>query len=50
MVGKLVLTNDVQLLLYISYEQSDLYMLDTTKALHVATTRAQVNANRVYIA
>ena len=50
MVGKLVLTNDVQLLLYISYEQSDLYMLDTTKALDVAATIAQVNANRVYIA
>ena len=40
----LVLTNYAQLLLYISYEQSDLYMLVTTKSLLVATTRAQVNA------
>ena len=44
----LVLTNYAQLLLYISYEQSDLYMLVTTKFLLVATTRAQVNVNRVY--
>ena len=39
----LVLTNYSQLLLYISYEQSDLYTLETTKALLVATTRFQVN-------
>ena len=43
----LVLTNYAQLLLYISYEQGDLYMLVTTKAFLVAVTRAQVNANRV---
>ena len=37
-------------LLYISYEQSDLYMLDTTKTLLVATIRSHVhiNANRDY--
>ena len=34
-----VLTNYLQLLLYISHEQSDLYMLVTTKALLVAITR-----------
>ena len=45
----LVLTNYAQLLLYISYEQSDLYMLVTTKSLLVATTRAQVKVNRVQI-
>ena len=45
----LLLTNYAQLLLYISYEQSDLYMLVTKKALLVATTRAQVNMNRVYM-
>ena len=45
----LVLTNYAQLLLYIYYKQSDLYMLVTTKSLlvYVATTRAQVNMNRV---
>ena len=43
----LVLTNYAQLLLYISYEQGNLYMLVTTKAFLVAVTRAQVNANRV---
>ena len=32
MVGNILLTNYVQLLLYISYEQSDLYMLVTTRA------------------
>ena len=42
-----VLTNYSQLLLYISYEQSHLYMLITTKALLVATTRVQVNMNRL---
>ena len=42
----LVLTNYAHLLLYISYDQSDLYMLVTTKALLVVTTRAQVNKNR----
>ena len=45
----LVLTNYAQLLLYISYEKSDLYMLVTTKAFLVAVTRAQVNPNRVLI-
>ena len=35
--------------LCISYEQSDLYMLVTTKSLLVATTRAQVNVNRVQL-
>ena len=39
-IKKFVLTNHVQLLLYISYEQSDLYMLVSTKALLVATTSA----------
>ena len=34
-----VLTNYLQLLLYISYEQSYLYMLVTTKAFLVAITR-----------
>ena len=46
MMGNILLTNYVQLLLYISYEQSELYMHVTTKAIFVATTRAQVNANR----
>ena len=41
----LVLTNCAQLLLYILYEQSDLYMLVTTKALLVETTRAQAQVN-----
>ena len=34
-----VLTSYMQLLLYISNEQSDLYMLVTTEALLVAITR-----------
>ena len=38
-----MLTNYVQLLLYISYEQSDLYILVSTMALLVATTSTQVN-------
>ena len=42
-----VLTNCTQLLLYISYEQCDLYMLVATKAILVATRRAQVNTNRL---
>ena len=45
----LVLTNYAQLLLYISYEQSDLYMLVTTKSLLVATKRAQVGGSRVWV-
>ena len=43
----LLLTNCAQLLLYIFYEQHDLYLLVTTKASLVATTRDQVNANRL---
>ena len=39
---KIVLTN-YMLLLYISYEQNDLYTLVTTKA--VAITSTQVNVN-----
>ena len=49
MVVIFVLTNYAQLLLYIYYDQSNLYMLVTTKALLVAVTRAQVNANRVQL-
>ena len=45
----LVLTNYAQLLLYISHEQSDLYLLVTTKALLVATTKAQVNMQQVIV-
>ena len=45
----LVPTNYAQLLLYIYYEQSDLYMLVTTNALAVATTRAQVIMNRLQL-
>ena len=37
-----MLPNYVQLLLYISYEESDVYMFVTTKGLLVATTSAQV--------
>ena len=33
---------------FLQYEQSDLYMPVTTKALLLATTRGQVNLNRVY--
>ena len=36
---KFVLTNYQQLLPYISYERSDLYMLVTTKAFLVAITK-----------
>ena len=43
----LVLKNYAQLLLYISYEQNDLYMFATTKALFAATTRAEMNTYRV---
>ena len=43
----LLLTNCVQLLLYIFYEQHDLYLLVTTKTSLVATTRDQMNANRL---
>ena len=39
------MTNYAQLLLYILYEQSDLYMLVTTKALLVETTRVQAQVN-----
>ena len=48
-VGILILRNYVQLQLCISYEHSDLYMLVTTKALLSATSRAQVNSNRVQL-
>ena len=37
-----MLTNYVQLLLYILYEQSDLYMLVTTKSLSVVATSSYI--------
>ena len=42
-----VLTNYLQLLWYISYEQSDLYMLVTTKAFLVAIIKAKVKVNMI---
>ena len=42
----LVLTNYALLLLYIFYEQSNLNMLVTMKALLVAITWAQIKVNR----